>query len=58
MIPLGPLGPENRMTMYLLKTAIPRTVTCLLVLSSLLVLGAKPNATGAAKAARAAKRAG
>ena len=58
MIPLGPLGPENRMTMHLLKTAMPRTVTCLLVLSSLLVLGAKPNATGAAKAARAAKRAG
>ena len=46
------------MTMYLLKTAMPRAVTYLLVLSSLLVLGAKPNATGAAKAARAAKRAG
>ena len=46
------------MTLYLLKTAMPRAVTYLLVLSSLLVLGAKPNATGSAKAARAAKRAG
>jgi hypothetical protein len=46
------------MTMNLLKTAMPRAVTYLLVLSSLLVLGAKPSATGAAKAARAAKRAG
>ena len=46
------------MAMPLMKTAMPRTVTCLLVLSSLLAVGAKPNATGSAKAARAAKRAG
>ena len=42
----------------LMKTAMPRAVTCLLVLLSLLAVGAKPTAPGAAKAARAAKRAG
>ena len=46
------------MAMPLMKTAMPRTVACLLVLSSLLAVGAKPNATGSAKAARAAKRTG
>jgi len=46
------------MAMPLMKTAMPRAVTCLLVLLSLLAVGAKPNATGSAKAARAAKRAG
>jgi hypothetical protein len=46
------------MTIYLVKTAMPRTVTYLLVLASLVTVGAKPNATGSAKAARAAKRAG
>jgi hypothetical protein len=46
------------MTTHLVKTPMPRAVTCLLVLLSLLAVGAKPNATGSAKAARAAKRAG
>jgi hypothetical protein len=46
------------MTMHLVKPPIPRAVACLLVLASLLAVGAKPNATGSAKAARAAKRAG
>lgn len=46
------------MTNCLVKTTMPRAVTCLLVLSALLAVGAKPNATGSAKAARAAKRAG
>ena len=46
------------MAMPLMKTSMSRTITCLLVLSSLLAVGAKPNATGSAKAARAAKRAG
>ena len=46
------------MTVHLVKTPMPRAVACLLVLLSLLAVGAKPNATGSAKAARAAKRAG
>jgi hypothetical protein len=44
------------MTMHLVKTPMPRAITCLLVLISLLAIGAKPNATGSAKAARAANK--
>ncbi len=44
------------MTMHLVKTPMPRAITCLLVLLSLLAVGAKPNGTGSAKAARAANK--
>jgi hypothetical protein len=46
------------MTMPRFKPSMPSAIAYLLVLSSLAALGAKPNATGSAKAARAANRAG
>ena len=46
------------MTMSRSKRSMPPAIACLLVLSSLVAVAAKPNAAGSGKAARAANRAG